>query len=372
MMHAKGFPLKLLVISSVGTGCSFQGREIAQLATLACQYNQVERPDITLLQPTQAAALKVRTRDLQFLKWQQEQQDSNTNGLEHMGKAMGEAMVQGMKPAVQAMIQARARHTTCTLSDIQIDGDSASITATQKSLVPANNSNVFSILGELSKQPTPEDQIEAAEKLLENSGQTNTQEVQLKFAREGGIWTLNYGLLEKELARLDQRISDLESQLSLLERQRQLLKQFEVKTARFYKRTEYYITKPVIEMTVLNGTGHAISRVYFEGKILSPNRSVPWLSEKFSYAIAGGLEPGEQRHWALEPNMFSAWGKVEPDRDAYFEILPIRVDDAKGDKLFTVEEDTALNTELDATKTARRSLWNLLEATRPASSNSAP
>ena len=94
----------------------------------------------------------------------------------------------------------------------------------------------------------------------------------------------------------------------------------------------------IIELTVKNGTSHAVSRAYFKGTIASPNRSVPWLQDTFNYLISGGLEPGEEASWSLAPNMFSDWGKVEAPSDAIFTTTVERLDGADGEALYSTIE----------------------------------
>ncbi|BBT41402.1 DUF6694 family lipoprotein [Pseudomonas putida] len=114
------------------------------------------------------------------------------------------------------------------------------------------------------------------------------------------------------------------------------LEKFEIQKSRFFKeRQEYsYRDKPVIEMTVSNGTGQAVARAYFKGTIATPGRSVPWLVKEFNYEISGGLEPGEKQSWRLAPNQFSEWGNVEPPKDAVFTVEVERLDGADGKPLF--------------------------------------
>jgi hypothetical protein len=116
------------------------------------------------------------------------------------------------------------------------------------------------------------------------------------------------------------------------------LAKFEVLKSRFYKTKNgtYYITEePVIELTVRNGTDQAISRAYFKGTLSSVGRTVPWLKEDFNHQISGGLEPGEETTWKLSPNMFSEWGKVDAPKDAILTVEVIKLDDAKGEELYS-------------------------------------
>lgn len=114
------------------------------------------------------------------------------------------------------------------------------------------------------------------------------------------------------------------------------LAKFVVSKSRFSIREEKYSSqgRPIIEITVANGTSHSISRAYFRGTIASPGRSVPWFSGDFNYDISGGLEPGEKADWTLAPNSFSGWGKVSAPADAVLTVEVVRVDGSDNKALF--------------------------------------
>jgi hypothetical protein len=50
-----------------------------------------------------------------------------------------------------------------------------------------------------------------------------------------------------------------------------------------------------VEMKVTNGLSWAISGLFVEQVVRSPDRAVPWLKDSVSDWIAGGVEPGETR-----------------------------------------------------------------------------
>ncbi|MHB9145716.1 MAG: hypothetical protein ACYC5Y_10335 [Symbiobacteriia bacterium] len=54
---------------------------------------------------------------------------------------------------------------------------------------------------------------------------------------------------------------------------------FVVQRAKFYYDKSGFLTEPVIDMTVQNGTAKAVSRAYFHGVVTSPGRSVPWVED---------------------------------------------------------------------------------------------
>jgi hypothetical protein len=136
-----------------------------------------------------------------------------------------------------------------------------------------------------------------------------------------------------------EEIRELEAQRVKSEAAREELKKFEVIRSRFYLREQQFLGKqPIVELTVKNGTGKAVSRAYFEGTLASPNRSVPWHKGTFNYSISGGLEPGEQATWNLAPNVFSDWGKVQAPTDAVFTVTVERLDGADGKPIYSTTE----------------------------------
>ncbi|MEC9041453.1 MAG: DUF6694 family lipoprotein [Pseudomonadota bacterium] len=116
----------------------------------------------------------------------------------------------------------------------------------------------------------------------------------------------------KQKAQALQEIADLEEKRAAAEASEAELEKFQVISSRLYKRERGYTETPIIELSVVNGTGKPISRVFFEGVVASPGRSVPWIEDTFNYSIPGGLEPGESADWSLAPNRFSGWGTDVP------------------------------------------------------------
>jgi hypothetical protein len=144
----------------------------------------------------------------------------------------------------------------------------------------------------------------------------------------------------KEQARLE--IEELYSKMKSSKKDSIELAKFKVEKSRFYKRKSgnFYITyDPIIDLVVYNGTDRAISRAFFKGILKSQERTIPWLVEDFNYEISGGIEPGEQANWKLAPNSFSEWGKVDAPKDAIFTVLVTKLNDADGEKLFSIDFD---------------------------------
>ena len=151
---------------------------------------------------------------------------------------------------------------------------------------------------------------------------------------------------ERERAQALDEIDELEEKRARAEAAREELERFEVLRSRFTMQDDGFLgPEPIIEITVRNGTGQAISRAYFEGTLASPERSVPWHQGTFNYSIPGGLEPGEEATWRLSPGMFSDWAYMDPPPDAILTVTVEQLDDADGEPLYSARSFTERDAE---------------------------
>ena len=122
------------------------------------------------------------------------------------------------------------------------------------------------------------------------------------------------------------------------------LAKFKVERARFYFSENRFSSDPVIDFTVRNGTGRAVSRLYCRGVLSSPSRKTPWVQDTFNYSVRGGIQPGETKQFKLAPNMFGEWGNAPKGRDDLeFSVTVYRLDGPDKEDLFayTFSEDDA-------------------------------
>ncbi|MFP1724911.1 DUF6694 family lipoprotein [Lonsdalea quercina] len=144
---------------------------------------------------------------------------------------------------------------------------------------------------------------------------------------------------EKEKKQAIQEIQELEEKQKKAELSLDKKKEFVISRSRFYfKKTEYGKDQPVIELTIENNTGKAVSRAEFKGVISSPDRQVPWFTDTFRSTIPGGLEPGEKADLTLPQNPYLKWGNVDAPSDAVFTVTIVSIDDAQGKPIFSDEE----------------------------------
>lgn len=182
----------------------------------------------------------------------------------------------------------------------------------------------------ITVSPPPTDSASFARSICEAANGLTAKQI---VARVDSLSRAAAAILERQSAR--EYIQLLHSEASHYAEVQDSLKEFRVVGAQL-RQTEGFIgLETTIVLTVLNGTGHAISRAHFRGKAMSEGRQVPWLDEEFNYSIPGGLEPGEQRTWRLSPNMFQdAWTRVRVPSDARFDVEVTELDGADGEPLW--------------------------------------
>lgn len=121
-----------------------------------------------------------------------------------------------------------------------------------------------------------------------------------------------------------------------------------VKSSRFY-RYEHDILgqQGVIEIHAKNVLDEAVSEVAFRAVVSTPGRTVPWLTDSFTYEIDGGLEPGEEVTWELMPPMLGDWDELPEDRNLVLTMKTTRAVKASGETIegdFTPEDADRLST----------------------------
>ncbi len=143
-----------------------------------------------------------------------------------------------------------------------------------------------------------------------------------------------------------EEISELETKRVESESTYEQLKKFQVIHSQFIMREQEFKNKqPIIVLTVKNETEQAVSRAYFEATLASPGRRDPWYKDRFNYIISGGLKPGEEATWSLEPNMFSGWAKVDAPTDAALTVTVEEIDGADGKSIYVTREFTERDRE---------------------------
>jgi hypothetical protein len=332
-----------LVVAVTVAGCKSDEASVKAQAEWLCRFNQLDEPTPQIFPPDAKPSDYVRAEDLVFLK------EKDSRGKEGFG-ALGDAMMAAMAPTASAMAQAMAEQTKCEVTSITTNGAEASVSLKRTS-PQLTDSGVFAKLGELGRAESAKQRLAKAREWVKAATGTKTDQHVLAFVKTTEGWRAKYDLKAKaeakkaaDLKALEEKkkgealaeIQELEKRKAESEGAKGELSKFVVTKARFKKVKQMFGVEPVIEMSVKNGTNKPVSAAYFLGTLASPGRAVPWLKEKFSYKISGGLEPGETANWNLAPNMFSEWGKVEGAPDMVLTVEVLRLDGADGAELYSI------------------------------------
>lgn len=155
---------------------------------------------------------------------------------------------------------------------------------------------------------------------------------------------------ESERKNLQADLEKLEKKKKDSEEAAKQLKNFRVLRSRFYIEKGRFSEERIIELTVENSTRRAVSRAYFSGTLQTPGRAVPWMKGKINYEISGGLEPGEQAEWKLNPGMFSDWSHAEEKPGMKLDVEVIRLDGPDGKAFLEADFDDDDQKKLDSIK----------------------
>ena len=163
--------------------------------------------------------------------------------------------------------------------------------------------------------------------------------------------------VEGEIAAITAELKDAEAAVA---GERLVLDRIRIEGARYYWQKADFRNQAVIAFKITNGSDRALAKITMEGVLETPGRAIPWVKDSFSYAIKGGLEPGESQSLALAPNMFGPWSNqdLENRRDLVITVTLAAIEDATGKAVGggTSRELEKKRTRLDELKAQRAKL----------------
>jgi hypothetical protein len=181
-----------------------------------------------------------------------------------------------------------------------------------------------------------EEDAERLRALLDTTDYGNAADVRRSLqARDQALRQRRTTAVNEALAAEAQHLRELKAKYDAAQAS---LAKFEVMRSRFYFSKDEFSSDPVIDLTVRNSTGQAISRFYCRGVLSSPGRETPWVDDTFNYSVRGGIQPGETKQFQLSPNMFGPWGKAPKARqDMVFAVTVYRLDGPDEHELYPAE-----------------------------------
>ncbi len=138
------------------------------------------------------------------------------------------------------------------------------------------------------------------------NGRTAAEVIAVADDIERNRQTRQLAATESEIATLEAK---LDAEQSKYQKARAVLDNIPIEGARYYWQKGDFREQAVIAFKITNNSDRAIAKIVMNGLLETPGRSVPWVKDAFTYAIEGGLEPGESQSLRLAPGMFGSWSK---------------------------------------------------------------
>ena len=144
---------------------------------------------------------------------------------------------------------------------------------------------------------------------------------------------------KRKIGELESTIISLKAQLDSMKLNENGLKLFTISNSKFFWETEGYLPQPKIEFTFTNGSKISLSRIYCDGVLHTPSRTIPWVKDSFNFEISGGIEPDETLTWIISPNSYGDWGNAPKNRDDMeLSLIVFKVDGPSGKTLYSISD----------------------------------
>jgi hypothetical protein len=116
---------------------------------------------------------------------------------------------------------------------------------------------------------------------------------------------------------------------------KELLGQIQISAARLRLQKSVPQDEPVMAFKIANNSTVAVKRIFVDGTLLTPGRSVPLLHGAFDYELRGALEAGGNRTLSVTSGLFRQWASVSRDiTDGAGVLLDLKAfDDALGTRI---------------------------------------
>jgi PDZ domain len=141
--------------------------------------------------------------------------------------------------------------------------------------------------------------------------------------------------LEKAKSALDRLQAEADDAARSEAKVKELLGQIQIGAARFHFQKAGLQDEPVLSFTIANNSTVTVKRIFVDGTLQAPGRSVPWVHGAFDYELRGGLGAGEHRALSVTSSLFRRWASAGHDiTDGAVLLLDLQAfDDALGARI---------------------------------------
>ncbi len=188
--------LVLILALAVGlTACNSEERQLKTKAEWLCRYALAD-VKLDAFPDKAVPGDYIDAEDLEALK---------QKAAEEEGGALAVALVESMRPAMKALLEARAKHTKCTILKTTINGDKATVEV--RGEIPMTDAPMDKLRSTLSESDHAA-RVAMAEKWFA-SGERKEQTASMEFVKTPQGWRRHFGFrkefeVEKTAAAIDE------------------------------------------------------------------------------------------------------------------------------------------------------------------------
>lgn len=161
-------------------------------------------------------------------------------------------------------------------------------------------------------------------------------------------YQVRLSILDKEIQK---DVSSIQAAVMARKKVASVFDNVRIDSARYFiDHSNEFMAQPIIAFHITNASKLPIKTLYAHGTLVSPGRSIPWVSADFNYAFEGGLEPGENQSLRLAPNTFGDWAGKDTftsRTDLMLKIEVTNLEGADGQKLINEEGTDSKATQED-------------------------
>jgi hypothetical protein len=131
------------------------------------------------------------------------------------------------------------------------------------------------------------------------------------------------------------KAEDATRQSTIAEISPSVIKSVKIESPKYSYQKSFELEWPVVSFSVVNKSKITIQRLYLKGTLKAPGRAVPWIDGVLDVAAPGGIEPGETKHFQVEPGVATDWRAVPEAvaRKAVFSLTLSAIEDAGGKQI---------------------------------------
>lgn len=289
-------------------GCGHDQSDAKHVATLLCQWGQLDELTPEILPDTVDLAKMVRDEDLRFARQETSRRASVENPFLALKQTVG---MEAMEPA-RALAQAVSTAAQCELTG-SVEGETAQFHVVRKVPRPLRDADTVAKAAELDALPDRRARVAEVGK-WNAAAQIEELDYDLALVQRGGAWLANFGLPEKAITDAEAELTQLRADIARMEQDQVQIDKLQVVGTAYFPKTPDRVN-PRVDITVHNGLDMRVAKVEFHGVLTSPDRPAtdPWVDDELVHNVLGRLETGDEETFTIVSRLPARWRTLAPE-----------------------------------------------------------